>query len=85
MATGTIVEAIRTGTSVRISADVDEGLAGHVVYTAEVLIAELKMLDTPLKRRNALVAALKARRDAVLEDDAVEGHIGTLYGAEVTL
>jgi hypothetical protein len=85
MAAGKIVEAVRSGRSVRVTAEVDEGAAGTVRYTAEVAIAELKALDTPAKRRNLLVAALKAARDATLEEDALDGQLGQLHGGAVTL
>lgn len=85
MATGKFKRPELSGPNVIVTVTVDEGLAGFVDYTAQVAIADLKALDTPLKRRNLIVTALKAVRDAALEQDALEGQLTQLQDAEVTL
>lgn len=85
MANGKITEAVQSGKDIRVTAEVDEGPVGIVAYTALVAIAELKLLDTPLKRRNALVAALKANRDQRLEQESMEAQLANLIGGTITL
>ncbi len=86
MASGTVTEAYKNGQKVRVTVAVDEGLAGIVPYSAEVPIADLKALATPTARRQALLAAVVAVRDAQLqEESAIDAFLANIIGATVTV
>jgi hypothetical protein len=85
MATGTVTEAEQSGQDIRVSVDVDEGLAGIVAYTATVPLIDLKALPTNAARKQALLDAVTAERDKQLQVDALNAQLANLIGTTVNV
>jgi hypothetical protein len=85
MATGTVTEAEQSGQDIRVSVDVDEGLAGIVPYTATVPLLDLKVLPTNAARKQALLDAVTAERDKQLQVDALNAQLANLIGTTVNV
>ena len=85
MATGVVTEAEQSGQDIRVSVDVDEGLAGTVAYTATVPLEDLKALPTNAARKQALLAAVTAERDRRLQVDSINAQLANLIGTTVTV
>lgn len=84
MATGIVTEAVQAGQSIRVSVAVDEA-GTPTLYTAEVLIADLKALPTNAARKQALLDAVTAERNRQLEIEALNAQLETLIGDTVTV
>lgn len=86
MAAGTVTDAVRSGTKVLITVTVDEGLVGMIPYTAEVYISDLKAAGTATARRQLLLNAVIAVRDARLQEEtAVDAFLANLIGQAVVV
>jgi hypothetical protein len=86
MADGTITEAVQSGQNIRVTATIDEGLAGMHDYTVELSIADLKALGSQAARTAAITAALVAERDRTLQHETIiERYLAQMLGKPVTL
>lgn len=73
MASATIIKVWHDGTTAFISALVSEGgNKGNVEYNASMLVSDLNLLGTNAAKKAALVAAVKAVRDAQLTPVATD-------------